>query len=75
MQAILTHRLAVRGFIRGDFLEQQASFFEDVSRWIKEKRIKYREDFVEGLENAPGAFRKLFRGENFGKLLVKVAKA
>jgi NADPH-dependent curcumin reductase CurA len=73
MRAILTHRLTVRGFIRGDFLEQQASFFEDVSCWIKEKRIKYREDIVEGLENAPRAFLRLFRGENFGKLLVKVA--
>ena len=74
MRAILSHRLTVRGFIVGDFLDQQASFFEDVSRWIKEKRIKYREDIVEGLEKAPRAFRKLFRGENFGKLLVKVAK-
>jgi len=75
MRAILSHRLRVRGFIRGDFLDQQASFFEDMSRWIREKRIKYREDIVEGLENAPGAFLKLFRGENFGKLLVQVAKA
>src|ERR1700757_3887291 len=71
MRAILTHRLTVRGFIRGDFLDQQASFFEDMSRWIREKRIKYREDIVEGLENAPRAFLKLFRGENFGKLLVR----
>jgi len=72
MRAILTRRLTLRGFIRGDFLDQQASFFEDMSRWIKENRIKYREDIVEGLENAPKAFQKLFRGENFGKLLVKV---
>jgi hypothetical protein len=75
MRAILTRRLTVRGFIRGDFLDQQAAFFEDMSRWIRENRIKYREDIVEGLENAPRAFLKLFRGENFGKLLVKVAKA
>ena len=46
-----------------------------MSRWIRENRIKYREDIVEGLENAPRAFLKPFRGENFGKLLVKVAKA
>lgn len=75
MRAILTRRLTVRGFIRGDFLDQQAAFFEDMSRWIRENRIKYREDIVEGLENAPRAFLKLFRGENFGKLLVKLAKA
>jgi NADPH-dependent curcumin reductase len=75
MRAILSHRWTVRGFIVGDFLDQQASFCEDVSRWIKEKRIKYREDIVEGLENAPGAFLKLFRGENFGKLLVRVTNS
>jgi NADPH-dependent curcumin reductase len=75
MRAILTRRLTVRGFIQGDFLDQQAAFFEDMSRWIREKRIKYREDVVEGLENAPRAFLKLFRGENFGKLLIKVANA
>jgi NADPH-dependent curcumin reductase len=73
MRTVLTHRLTVRGFIRGDFLDQQASFFKDMSQWINEKRVKYREDIVEGLENAPKAFLKLFRGENFGKLLVRVA--
>ena len=64
--------MTVRGFIRGDFLDQQASFFEDMSRRIRENRIKYREDIVEGLENAPRAFLKLFRSENFVKLLVNL---
>jgi NADPH-dependent curcumin reductase len=72
LRAILTRRLTVRGFIWGDFLDQQASFFEDMSRRIRENRIKYREDIVEGLENAPRAFLKLFRSENFGKLLVNL---
>jgi NADPH-dependent curcumin reductase len=74
MRAILSHRLTVRGFISSDFADQQETFFNDMSRWIREQRIKYREDVVEGLENAPLAFQKLFRGENFGKLLVRVAK-
>jgi NADPH-dependent curcumin reductase CurA len=72
MRIILRRRLTVRGFISSDFAEQQASFFHDMSRWVREQRIKYREDIVDGLENAPGAFQKLFRGENFGKLLVRV---
>jgi NADPH-dependent curcumin reductase len=42
----------------------------DVSAWVAEGRIKYREDVVEGLENAPRALIGLLRGENFGKLLV-----
>jgi NADPH-dependent curcumin reductase CurA len=45
----------------------------DVSAWVGERRIKYREDVVEGLENAPRALIGLLRGENFGKLLVRVA--
>jgi NADPH-dependent curcumin reductase CurA len=45
----------------------------DVSAWVGERRIKYREDVVEGLENAPRALIGLLRGENFGKLLVHVA--
>ena len=36
-------------------------------------QIKYREDIVEGLENAPEAFLRLFKGANFGKLIVKVS--
>jgi NADPH-dependent curcumin reductase len=74
MRAILTKRLSVRGFLSGDFAGQQELFLKDMSRWVREGRIKYREDIVEGLENAPRAFLKLFRGENFGKLLVRVAK-
>jgi NADPH-dependent curcumin reductase CurA len=48
-------------------------FMRDVSAWVGERRIKYREDVVEGLENAPRALIGLLRGENFGKLLVHVA--
>ena len=47
----------------------------DVSAWGIEGRIKYREDVVEGLENARGALIGLLRGENFGKLLVRIAPA
>jgi NADPH-dependent curcumin reductase CurA len=45
---------------------------KDVSTWIKEGKIKYREDIVDGIENAPKAFQGLLKGENFGKLLVRV---
>ena len=46
---------------------------DDISNWINEGKIKYREDFVNGLENAPDAFIGLLEGENFGKLIVKVS--
>lgn len=71
--AVLTKRLRVQGFIVWDFASQEQDFLRDVSAWIREGKLKYREDVVEGLENAPGAFLGLLRGKNFGKLLVKVA--
>ena len=43
-----------------------------ISKWILEGKVKYKEDIIEGFQNAPDAFQKLFTGENFGKLLIKV---
>jgi NADPH-dependent curcumin reductase len=74
MRAVLSNRLTLRGFIVGDFAAQEPQFLQEVGAWIREGRIKYREDFVDGLENAPRAFRGLLRGENFGKLLVRVSE-
>jgi hypothetical protein len=74
MRAILTKRLTFRGFIVSDFSARYGDFMRDVAAWIREGRIKYREDVVEGLENAPRALIGLLRGENFGKLLVRVAR-
>jgi NADPH-dependent curcumin reductase CurA len=44
-----------------------------VAGWIREGRVKYREDIVEGLENAPRAFQGLLQGRNFGKQVIRVA--
>ena len=73
MRAILTKRLTFRGFIVSDFFGRYEDFMHNVSTWVGEGRIKYREDVVEGLKNAPRALIGLLRGENFGKLLVRVA--
>jgi hypothetical protein len=73
MRAILTKRLTFRGFIVSDFIGRYGDFMHDVSAWVAEGRIKYREDVVEGLKNAPRALIGLLRGENFGKLLVRVS--
>ncbi len=71
---VLTKRLAIRGFIVRDFADQAEAFERDVSTWLKQGKIKYKEDVVEGLENAPQAFLGLLQGKNFGKLLVRVSK-
>ncbi len=72
-RAILTKRLTLRGFIVSDFAARHADFLRDVSTWFREGRIKYREDVVDGIDNAPRALIGLLRGENFGKMLVRVA--
>jgi NADPH-dependent curcumin reductase len=71
---LLVKSLTVRGFIQTEFAgEMYADFQRDMTRWLAEGRVKYREDFVSGLENAPQAFAGLLRGANFGKLIVRVA--
>ncbi|MEH3144593.1 MAG: NADP-dependent oxidoreductase [Methylobacterium frigidaeris] len=72
MRAVLSRRLLFRGFIVWDFKDQLQDFLGDVSGWLREGRIRYREDVVEGLENAPEAFIGLLKGRNFGKLVVKL---
>ncbi len=74
MAYILTKRLTLRGFIVTDYAAQRSDFLRDVGSWIREGKVKYREDVVDGLENAPAAFRGLLRGRNFGKLLVRVSE-
>src|SRR6185436_12642391 len=66
-RAILTKRLNIRGFIVSDFAARHADFQRDVAQWIREGKIKYREDIADGLENAPTAFIGLLKGKNFGK--------
>ena len=72
MGPILTKRLTFRGFIVTDYFSQLPEFLTTVSAWLQEGRIHYREDIVEGLENAPTALIKMLQGRNFGKLIVKV---
>ena len=71
--AVLVKRLTFRGFIVLDFVGQQAEFEREMAEWLRDGRVKYREDVVDGLHNAVAAFKGLFRGQNVGKLLVRVA--
>jgi NADPH-dependent curcumin reductase CurA len=73
MFSVLRKRLLLRGFIVWDFAAKQGDFLRDVGEWVRTGRLKYREDIVEGLEQAPAAFLGLLQGKNFGKMLVKVA--
>jgi NADPH-dependent curcumin reductase CurA len=66
-------RLTLRGFIVRDHGHLRPDFFREVGTWLSEGRIHYRETVVEGIEQAPQAFIGLLRGENVGKMLVKLA--
>lgn len=73
MGRILRQRLTLRGFIVFDFADQEEAFRADMGAWVREGRVKYREDIVEGIDAAPEAFIGLLRGKNFGKLLIRIA--
>lgn len=73
-RTILTKRLTVKGFIIfDDYGDRYPEFFDQMSLWVEEGKVKFREDVVDGLENAPKAFIGLLEGENFGKLIVRVS--
>jgi NADPH-dependent curcumin reductase CurA len=74
MRRVLNKSLTVRGFIQGEFTASRGrDFVRDMSGWVADGSVRYREDVVDGLENAPEAFRGLLAGRNFGKLLVRVS--
>lgn len=73
MGLTLVRRITFRGFIVFDHHDREADFLRDVSGWLRAGQVRYREDIVEGIDRAVGAFRGLLEGGNFGKLLVRVA--
>ena len=75
MTQFLVKKIKLQGFIVFDgFGHVYPEFARDMTAWIKEGKIKYKEHVVEGLENAPTAFNDLLEGRNFGKMVIKVGK-
>ncbi len=71
---VLVKRLTIRGFIVSDFDSQHGEFLAEVAPLVKSGRIRYREHVIEGLEKAPRGLIGLLRGENLGKMLVRVTR-
>ena len=71
---ILTRRIKIQGFIILDaYGERYQEFSTQMAQWVRAGRVKFREDVVDGLENAIQAFIGLLEGRNFGKLVVRLA--
>ncbi|MER7461215.1 NADP-dependent oxidoreductase [Micromonospora sp. NPDC126480] len=69
---LIGKRLTLRGFLVGDHGHLREQFVREVSGWLRDGRLHHDETVVDGIENAPAAFLGLLRGENLGKMLVKV---
>ncbi|HUL06519.1 MAG TPA: NADP-dependent oxidoreductase [Candidatus Acidoferrum sp.] len=73
MRPFLIKRVKLQGFICSDTMELWPEALKQLGELAASGTLKYRETVVEGIENAPKAFIGLFKGENFGKLVVKLA--
>lgn len=69
---ILVKRLKIKGFIFDELADMQHDYHQQAIKWLSEGKLIFREDIIEGLENAPLAFINLFKGKNIGKLIIKI---
>jgi NADPH-dependent curcumin reductase CurA len=69
---LLVKRARVQGFLLFDYLDRLDEARRQLSAWLAEGRLAYREDILDGLEQAPGAISRLYAGENRGKLLIRI---
>lgn len=77
MAPLFLHKLiyksvTVKGFVVSDFVARMAEFYRDMSKWVKDGKVKYFESVTDGFNQLPSAFIGLFSGANTGKALVKV---
>ena len=74
MGAVLRKRLKIQGLIIFDYYDtpRYDDFLREVPAWLADGTLKYTEDVVDGLENAPSAFIGMLQGQNFGKLVIRV---
>lgn len=69
---LLIKRAKVQGFIALDYVDRYPEAVAQLGRWIKEGQLRYREDILDGIEQAPSAISRLYSGANQGKLLIRL---
>ena len=72
MMLCVGKQLRLEGFIVSSHFDMMPAFVTEMAGWISSGKVKWRETVEQGVDNAPAAFLKLFKGENLGKMLVKL---
>jgi NADPH-dependent curcumin reductase len=70
--SLLVNRARMEGFVVIDYMGRAPEAVREMAGWIAEGKLIAREDIVEGFESFPDALKKLFAGENIGKLVLKI---
>lgn len=73
LPVVVYKRIKMQGFLAFDFIDKFPKYLEFVLPYLKERKLVYVEDIVEGLENGPAALVGLFHGQNIGKQVLKIA--
>ena len=69
---LLVKRASMQGFVILDHRDHYASARKNLLQWVREGAIRYEEDILDGIEQAPGSIASLYRGENLGKRLIRL---
>jgi NADPH-dependent curcumin reductase CurA len=70
---LLTRRARMQGFLAFDYAHRFPEALRELEGWVRSGAIRYREDVLEGIEQAPGSIAGLYRGENLGKRVIRIA--
>ncbi|TDG13694.1 NADP-dependent oxidoreductase [Seongchinamella unica] len=73
LMLLVARRIRMQGFIVLDYLDRADEAYGDIANWVMDGKIAWREDIQEGFDNIPATLQRLFRGENQGKQLLKLA--
>jgi NADPH-dependent curcumin reductase CurA len=71
---LLIKRASMQGFVIFDHPEHYEAAYRDLAQWIRTGQLRYLEDILDGIEHAPDAIAGLYRGDNLGKRLIRIAQ-